>query len=38
MLLFGSIIYNQGMVYKRQNFFKAVVHVNIVDQCNQNLR
>ena len=27
----GSIVYNQAIVYKRQNFLKVAVH-----DCNQN--
>ena len=27
MALFGLIVYNRAIVYKRQNFFKVVVHV-----------
>ena len=33
--LFWSIIYNRAIVYKRHIFLKVVVHVFIVDQCNQ---
>ena len=32
--LFGSIVYNRAIVYKRQNFLQIVVHVIITDQCN----
>ena len=31
----GSIVYNQTIVYTRQNFLQEIVHVNIIDQCNQ---
>ena len=33
---FRSIVYNRTIVYERQNFLKIVVHVIIIDQCNQN--
>ena len=36
--VFGSIVYNRFIVYKRKKFFKAVFHVIIVDQCNQTAR
>ena len=36
MLLFESIVYNRVIAYKRQSFRKAVVHVIITDQFNQN--
>ena len=29
------IVYNQAIEYKRQSFLKVVVHVIIIDQCNQ---
>ena len=32
---FGSTVYNRVIVYKHQNFPKVVVHVIIIDQCNQ---
>ena len=32
--IFGSIVYNRAIVYKRYNFLKVVVHVIIIDQCN----
>ena len=32
--IFGSIIYNQGEVHKRQNFLKAAVHMIISDHSN----
>ena len=34
----GSIVYNRFIIYKRQNFLKVVVHVIIIDQCNQTAR
>ena len=37
-LIFGSIVYNRAIVYKRHNFLKVVVHVIIIDQCNQTAR
>ena len=33
-----SIVYNRAIRYKRKNFFKVVVHVIIIDQCNQTAR
>ena len=36
--LFGSIVYNRAIQYKRQDFLKVVVHVIIIDQCNQTAR
>ena len=33
--LTGSIVYNRAIVYKRQKFLKLVVHVIIIEQCNQ---
>ena len=36
--LFGSNVYNLSIVYKRHNFLKEVVHVIIIDQCNQTAR
>ena len=33
-----SIVYNGAIVHKRQNFLKEVVHVIIIDQCNQTVR
>ena len=33
--MFGSIVYNQVIVYKRQNFLKVVVHMIFIDQCNK---
>ena len=35
---FGSIVYNRSIVFKRQKFLKVVIHVIIIDQCNQNAR
>ena len=32
LFIFGSIVYNRAIVYKRQNFLKVGVHVNIIDQ------
>ena len=34
-VVFGPIVYNRAIVHKRQNFLKVVVHVIIIDQCNQ---
>ena len=34
--IFKSIVYNRAIVYKRQNFLIVIVHVMIIDQCNQN--
>ena len=36
--ILGSIVYNRAIVYKHQNFLKVVVHVIIIDQCNQTAR
>ena len=38
--VFGSIVYNRAIVYKRQNFLTVFVHVIIIDQieCNQTGR
>ena len=36
--LFGSIIYNRAILYKRQKFLKLVADVIIIDQCNQTAR
>ena len=36
--IFGSIVHNRAIVYKHQNFLKVVVHVIIIDQCNQTAR
>ena len=33
LCIFGSIVYNRVIVYKRQNFLR--VHVIIIDQCGQ---
>ena len=40
ILFIVSILYNWVIVYKRQNFLKihVVVHVIIIDQCNQTAR
>ena len=35
-LLFGSIVDNRAIEYKRQNVLKVVVHVIFIDQCNQS--
>ena len=32
------VVYNKAIVYKRQNVLKVVVHVIIIDQCNQTAR
>ena len=32
---FGSTVYSRAIAYKRQNFIKVVVHMNIIDQCYQ---
>ena len=29
--IFGSIVYNRAIVYRRQNFLKVAVHVIIID-------
>ena len=34
-VLIGSVVYNQAIVYKCQNFLKVAVHLIIVDQSNQ---
>ena len=36
--MFGSIIHNRAIVYKRKTFLKIVVHGIISDQCNQSNR
>ena len=36
--IIGSILYNRAIIYKRQNFLKIVIHVIIIDQCNQTAR
>ena len=36
--IFGSIVYNRAIVYKRQIFLKIVVHVIIIEECNQTAR
>ena len=36
--IFGSIVDNQAIEYKCQNFHKVAVHVIIIDQCNQTAR
>ena len=33
-LFFGSIVYNQAIVYKRWNFLN-IVYMIVIDQCNQ---
>ena len=33
-----SIVYSKAIEYRRQNFLKVVVHVIIIDQCNQTAR
>ena len=35
VIIFGSMIYNRAIVYKRQNFPKVDVHI---EQCNQTAR
>ena len=37
-VVFGSIVHNRAIVYKRQHVLKVVVHVIIIDQCNQTAR
>ena len=32
---FGIFVYNRATVCRRQNIFKIVVHVIIIDQCYQ---
>ena len=34
----GSIVFNPAILNKRQNFLKVVVHVIMIDQCNQTAR
>ena len=36
VFFFRSIVYNQAIVYKCQNFLKVGVDVIITDQCNQS--
>ena len=33
--VFGSVVYNRAIVYKRQIFLKVLVDVIIIEQCNQ---
>ena len=35
--VFGSVVYNQAIVYKCQTFLKVVVHMIIIDLCNQTV-
>ena len=35
--IFGLIVDNRIIVYKRQNFLKAVIHLIIIDRCDQSL-
>ena len=35
--IFGLTVYNGAIVYRCQNFLKAVVHVVIINQCNQTM-
>ena len=34
----GWIVYKRAIVYNLQKFLKVVVHVIIIDQCNQTAR
>ena len=36
--MMGSTVYNQAIVYKRQNFHKVVVHAIVIDQRKQTDR
>ena len=31
-------LFSRALVYTCQNFFKGVVHVIVIDQCNQTVR
>ena len=33
-----DFVYNRAIVYKRHNFLQVIVHVIIIDQCNQTAR
>ena len=38
-IFIGSVVYNRVViVHKRQNFLWVVVHVIVIDQCNQTVR
>ena len=37
-VVLGSIVCNSAIIYKRQNFFQVVLHVIIIEQCNQTVR
>ena len=35
---FWSMVYNRAIVYESKIFLKVVVHMIIIDQCNQTAR